>query len=95
MPIDKINSTEPISQIQRPNYKAKVAKTEQIKDTISVSSAAKQGAELLRVRDMVAQAPDIRTDRLNEVRAKLNDPNYLNSGVIEGLADKLMEQWDI
>ena len=41
--------------------------------------------------EMAASAPDLRAERIEELKAKINDPAYLNSEVIAATADKLID----
>ena len=36
------------------------------------------------------ETPDVRADRVAEVKEKLKDPNYLNNAVINSAADKFL-----
>jgi negative regulator of flagellin synthesis FlgM len=62
-------------------------------DTISISREAKAKSEAAKVRDMVAALPDVRADKVEELRRKVNDPAYLNARVIDATADKIMDAW--
>ena len=41
--------------------------------------------------ETVKAAPDVREDRIAEVKAKLQDPNYINDAVVNSVADRLMD----
>jgi negative regulator of flagellin synthesis FlgM len=89
MTIDRIGFIDPI----QPGKKAGGAnqtRESPIIDSISISSEAVEKAELYRVRDLVAAAPDLRTERIEELKAKINDPSYMNSEVIGATAEKLI-----
>ena len=43
------------------------------------------------MNQVAAETPDVRADRIAEVKAKLQNPNYLNDSVIASAADKLMQ----
>jgi negative regulator of flagellin synthesis FlgM len=60
------------------------------RDSIALSSEALQKGEFYRVSEIVASAPDIRADRIAELRQKINDPDYLNDK-IAATADALMK----
>jgi negative regulator of flagellin synthesis FlgM len=64
-------------------------------DSISLSSEAVEKAELYRAKEIVAAAPDVRADRVAELKAKINDPSYLNDTIIQGTADKIMEAFGL
>ena len=89
MTIDRIGFIDPVQPGKKPGG-ANQAKETPIIDSISISSEAVEKAEMYRVRDIVAAAPELRTDRIEELKAKINDPSYLNSEVIGATADKLI-----
>jgi negative regulator of flagellin synthesis FlgM len=90
MTIDRIGSVDPI-QPGKKTGGANQVKAASITDSISISSEAVEKAELYRVRELVAAAPESNTARIEELKAKINDPSYLNSEVINATADKLID----
>ena len=71
-----INSIGPIDPIQPENKAGRLSRASrpQDADSISISVEAQERAELLRVREMVAAAPDSRPERIAELRERINDP---------------------
>jgi len=90
MTIDRIGSIDPIQPGKKPNGVGKVNETPRT-DSISISSAAQEKAELLRIQELAAAAPDLRAERVAELREKINDPAYIDDKVINGTADKLID----
>ena len=95
MPIDKIGSTERYF-LNRPN----IARPRQVasppnKDSIHLTKAARQNAELLRIRDAAISTPDLRVRKMEEMQTKLSDPNYPDSSVIQKTAERLLDFWQI
>ena len=90
MTIDRIGSIDPIQPGKKPGGTNKVNETPKT-DSISISSAAQEKAELLRIQELAAAAPEVRAERVAELREKINDPSYLNDKVINGTADKLID----
>ena len=89
MTINKIGSIEPIQPGRKPERNNQVSgglKT----DTISISSEAQEKAELLRAREIAAAAPEVRAERIAELKIKINDPSYLNDRIINATADNLI-----
>ena len=73
------------------NSASQVRKTD-IKDSVSISNEALTRSEQKRIIEMVKSAPDVRADRIAEVKAKLAaNPNYFNDvAVISETADKFI-----
>jgi negative regulator of flagellin synthesis FlgM len=92
MTIDRIGSPEPIQPGRKPG------RNEHIRagggpDSISLSSEAREKSELYQAIEMVSSAPDVRMDRIAELKEKINDSGYLNDRIINATADKIMESW--
>ena len=90
MTIDRIGSIDPIQPGKKPGRANQVSQSQKT-DSISISSEAQEKAELLRIQELAAAAPDVRADRVAELREKINDPSYLNDKVINATAEKLMD----
>ncbi len=89
MTIDRLGPVDPLSKLNKSGKPDKVAKPD-AKDTISVSAEARNLGEIYRATEIVKAAPDIRMDRVEEVRQKLQDPGYIDSKV-EEVADRIMD----
>jgi negative regulator of flagellin synthesis FlgM len=90
MTIDRVGSIDPIQPGKKPertNQVNDVPKT----DSISISSEAVEKAELYRVREIAASAQEIRTEKIEELKAKINDPSYLNKETINATAERLID----
>ena len=94
MTIDKLGSINPIQNYNK-NEKLGKASPKAERDSISVSSEARSMGELLQVAEAVRKVPEVRTDRVDEVRAKLNNPDYINDTVINNVADKILDMFNI
>lgn len=93
MTIDRLGPLDPLSKLNKSGKTGKPQKVDS-KDTISVSSEAKNMGEIYRATELAKAAPDIRMDRVNEVKQKLQDPNYLDSKV-EEVAERLMDAFGL
>jgi negative regulator of flagellin synthesis FlgM len=87
----------PIDPIQNYNKADKVVRPagQNGGDSISVSDEAKVRSEIMQAVEQVRSMPDIREDRVAEVRQKLEDPSYISSRVVEAVADELISVFDI
>jgi len=90
MTIDRIGSIDPIQPGKKPGRASQVNESNRA-DSINISSQAQEKAELLRIQEMAAAAPDIRADRVAELKEKINDPSYINDKVMNATADKLID----
>ncbi|MDX9800667.1 MAG: flagellar biosynthesis anti-sigma factor FlgM [Spirochaetia bacterium] len=94
MTIDKLGSINPVQNYNKTDKPVKSSnKTEN--DSISVSSEARVMGELLKAAEAVKQSPDIRMDRVEEVKRKMSDPDYINDAVINSVADKIIDMFEI
>ena len=90
MTIDRIGPIDPIQPGKKPG-RANQVNENPITDSISISSKAQQKAELYRIQELAAAAPEIRADRVAELKEKINDPSYLNDKVMNETADRLID----
>lgn len=94
MTINRVGPTDPITKYSNAN---KVQPKKQIEsdDSINVSKSAMSKSELIKASTIANNAPDIREDRVADVKAKLANPNYINETVINSVADKIMEDFGL
>jgi negative regulator of flagellin synthesis FlgM len=91
MVIDKIGN---INNIVEPKSARSVSKTKEAgkSDSIEISSEAKKAAELSRYTQIVKEAPDIRADRVKEIKERIQDGTYdkfTDDKVLEMVAEKI------
>ncbi|MGL4987436.1 MAG: flagellar biosynthesis anti-sigma factor FlgM [Treponemataceae bacterium] len=95
MVIDRVGGIDPLKNVQNSQKTYNKADTNVTSDSINVSSEAKLMAEAYRLEEIASATPDVRLDRIAEVREKIKNPNYLNDAVIAVVADRLMEDLGI
>ncbi|HTX71315.1 MAG TPA: flagellar biosynthesis anti-sigma factor FlgM [Rectinemataceae bacterium] len=61
-------------------------------DSISISNDASTKAELFRAAEIAKAAPEIRLDKVAELKAKINEPGYIDDAVLSMTADRIMDQ---
>ncbi len=76
-----------VENSQKPKQVPKVGKG----DSIDVSNEAKMLSEVYFAMEAVKSAPDIREDRVAEVAAKLQNPDYINDAIRGIVADRVMD----
>ncbi len=93
--IDKISGVNPINNVQSTRQTSGSAKSHSLTDSISVSDKAKQMAEIYYMNQVASETPDVRADKIAEIREKIKDPSYLSNAVISSAADRIMESFGI
>ena len=94
MTIDRISPLEPLEPGKKTG-KSGQAERGKLSDSISLSSEAVEKAELYQTIKLVSEAADVRTDRVAELKAKINDPSYVNDTIIGATADRLMDAFGV
>lgn len=92
MNINKISGLNKIIRPKKSNP-AKAAGSVQKSDSVSISTEARNKAELQKFTEMVRKTSDVRQDRIDAVRQRLREnPDYYNSDeVLRGLTDRLTD----
>ncbi len=94
MTVDRMGSIDPLKNLGKTDASVKPGKTN-LPDSIEVSSEAKSQAELLAAREAARSAPEIREDRVAELKAKLQDPNYLNAAILDSTAEGILKSFGL
>ena len=92
-----INSLGPVDPVSKQNKTSRAVKPASTggKDSIQISNDAKAMAEVYNTVEIVKASPDVRMDRIEEIREKLKDPSYIDSKVIESVADSVMDMFGL
>jgi len=51
--------------------------------------------ELYQAIELASAAADVRSDRIAELKQRINDPSYLNDTVIKSTADRIMDAFGL
>ena len=94
MMIDRLGGLNPLNSVQNA-YKTQKAGYKAPADSVAVSEEARELAEVHKAMEAAAAVPDVRLDRIAEVQAKMKDPNYISNAVIDVVADRIMDVFDI
>jgi negative regulator of flagellin synthesis FlgM len=94
MAIDKIGPINNYNNLNKVNKTANLKKTD-ASDSVNISKEAAELAENNKILEIVKNTPDVRIDKINELKAKINDPDYINNAIKNGVADKIMESFGI
>lgn len=88
MRIEAYSQITQLYNASKPAAKTQTATGASFKDKLNISSA---GKDMQVAKEAVAAAPDIRMDRVNEIKNALANGTYNVSG--EDFADKLLERF--
>jgi len=90
MVIDKIGNINNIIEPKKTKSISSVKKDGK-SDSIQISSEGKKAAETSRLNQIVKETPDIRTDRVREIKEKIKDGSYdfNNNKMLEMVADRI------
>ena len=91
MIIDKMGSLDPIKNVQKTQKRPETESLNAGYDSIEISAEARAIAEEMYLNEVSASTPDVRMDRIAEVRQKIQDPAYLNESVLSSTVDSFME----
>jgi len=91
MIIDRLNSIDPIRDPQKSSLGGRAGKVAG-GDSISISNDAAQKADLYKAFEIAKSAPEVRADRVAELKAKINEPSYIDDAVVSMTADKIVDQ---
>ena len=88
-----INSLGHVNSVTNQNKTNKVSKPVATdgKDSIKISNDAKAMAEVYSASETVKATPDVRMDRIEEVKEKLKDPSYIDNKIVESVAESVMD----
>ncbi|MCL1928961.1 MAG: flagellar biosynthesis anti-sigma factor FlgM [Treponema sp.] len=94
MTVDRINPLEPPQPGKKAGRSGQLERGKE-NDSISLSSEAVEKAELHRTLELINTAEDVRADRVAELKAKINDPSYINDTIIKATADRIMDAFGL
>ncbi|MBS7295423.1 MAG: flagellar biosynthesis anti-sigma factor FlgM [Treponema sp.] len=95
MMINGVNNVTQLNNVQNIRKTDNSAKVKAESDSISVSKEAVEMAEAYYMDKVAADTPDVRADRIAEVKAKIKDPSYLSNAIIQSTAEKLMTSYGL
>ena len=92
MTIDRLNGIDPVKLVQPIRRTHKVETLEKT-DAVSLSREARVAADANLALEAVRNAPDIREDKVAEMKRKFADPSYINNALLELVADKILDNY--
>lgn len=93
MMINKLGGINPLDNLQNSHRVAPKSQVAAKGDSISVSKEAQEMAEAYYLSEVAAQTPDVRADLVEQVKLKIQNPDYINDAVIDSTADRILESY--
>ncbi|MDR2634170.1 MAG: flagellar biosynthesis anti-sigma factor FlgM [Treponema sp.] len=90
MMIDRIGSINPVASGNKYGGNNQINQTVHT-DSISLSQEALEKSALYRAQELVVSAPEVRLDRIAELKQKIADPSYINDAVVQTTADHMID----
>jgi negative regulator of flagellin synthesis FlgM len=60
-------------------------------DSADISTEAKQMAEEAKLRSIIDKSPDVRADKIEQVKERMSNGSYDNEEVLKTVAERLMK----
>lgn len=93
MTIERLGPVDPVQRYSQTEKTQRAAKPEN--DSVDFSEEARVKAEIFQITEQVKKTPDVRADRVEEVKRKLEDPNYVDDVVVEHVAEQIMDMFSL
>jgi negative regulator of flagellin synthesis FlgM len=94
MTVERIGPLDPASNVKKTEKPSRLKAKSDV-DSINVSQEARSKAEVFKATEAAKSAPDVRIDRVEEMKRKLQDPSYPSQEVIEKAAEGIMKSFGI
>ncbi len=95
MMIDKISGVNAVNNLQNANRTSAAGSLRSSSDEISVSDEAREMAETYYLNQVAAETPDVRSELIEQIKLKIQDPNYLSAETIAATADRVMTAYGL
>ena len=93
--ITKINVTNPITNLQNTGKVSASKRVTSFSDEIEVSAQAKAAAEAYYLETVAKETPDVRADLVEQIKVKIQNPDYLNADTIAATADQILSAYGL
>lgn len=91
MTIERLGPVDPL-QNSRKTTRSERSGAAGSQDQVSLSKEALEKGEAFQAYELARTAPDVRADRIAELKSKIDDPAYINDAVVSITADKIIDQ---
>ena len=93
MMIEKLNVTNPITNVTNEIVRVD-SSSFNTRDSVTLSKDAERLAEIHLAMNVAKSVPDIRADKVAEMKEKFSNPSYLDN-IISDLADNIMNAYGL
>ncbi len=90
MTIDRLNPIDPI-QPKKPAALTRADRSSK-SDSVNLSSEAREKAEIFSAIELAKASPEERAERIAELKARIDDPDYINDAILSVTADRILDQ---
>ena len=95
MMIGKVDNVSAVNNIQSTRRSSNVASSQRTSDEISVSEEAKAAAEAMYWKQVSDETPDIRQDLVEQIKLKIQDPDFFSDATIAATADQILSAYGL
>jgi negative regulator of flagellin synthesis FlgM len=95
MVIDKVGNVNNVYDAKRPKGVSKSGQADQTADKVQISNEALKAVEDARYTQTVRETPDVRAEKVNEIKAKIASGEYdkdIDNKILNLVADKILTQ---
>lgn len=95
MMIGKVDNVSAVNNIQSTRRSSNVASSQRTSDEISVSEEAKAAVEAMYLKQVSDETPDIRQDLVEQIKLKIQDPDFFSDATIAATADQILSAYGL
>ena len=93
MMIGKISGVNPLTSLTNTKRTSTTQSVKVSSDEITLSDEAKAMAEARMISQIADETPDVRSELVEQIKQKIQDPNYLNEATIASTADRILSAY--
>ena len=95
MMIGKVDNVSAVNNIQSTRRSSNVASSQRTSDEIIVSEVSLVVAEAMYLKQVSDETPDIRQDLVEQIKLKIQDPDFFSDATIAATADQILSAYGL
>ncbi|MCQ2580038.1 MAG: flagellar biosynthesis anti-sigma factor FlgM [Treponemataceae bacterium] len=95
MVINRLDGINPLQDTQNAQKSQNRNSVRDIRDSINLSDEARELSEAYYASEVAKETPDVRADKIAEIKEKIKDPSYINEAVVNTVANRIMDAYGI